>query len=297
MISNRIMLESACEFYFARYLEIISSEVALIKSGVGRSSDFTEPLHQIRTSSRRVMAVISAKNRFLNHHSGKSLEKLMRQLLNSSGRLRDLDVLIINVSDLLQDDISSSYYKSLSSYLYWLRQKREMSRLYLYESFKSTYDSRLTIAMDKLKARSCIGYEVESGNGYRLIEAAPAMFYTAAADIITVGRVIDKLHELRIKCKGFRYLLELFELAGIDSSRQQTEFKEIQDTFGKWRDDQVLLSQLNKFNKSKYKNEHDHLLQLFLSEREQLSRRRAEDAARLLEQGWFDSAFARMFLS
>lgn len=297
MINNSLMLESACDFYCTRYLDIISSEIAVINSCAEYSSDITESLHQMRTSSRRVMAVISAKNRFLNHHSGKSLEKLMRQLLKSSGRLRDLDVLIANVNELLNSGLDRRCSEDLSAYHQWLRQKREKGWPALHGSLSNSYDSRLASVMEELRARSCMGHDDKSGDGYKLTEAAPAMFYAAAADIIAVGRAGNKLHELRINCKGFRYLLELFELAGIDSSRQQNEFKEIQDIFGRWHDDQVLLSQLKKFSRSEYITEHAHLLKQYLSEREQLSRRRAEEAARVLEQGWFDSAFAGMFLS
>ncbi len=297
MTNNRLTLESACDFYCIRHLDIMRSVVGLIHSGDDSSADQTEMLHRMRTSSRRIIEILSAKNRFLQRDTGKSLQKHSRKLLKISGRLRDLDVQLNILNELIDQENGDKAGCALRDYQKWLGHQRDMSQLYLHGRLDNDLKSKLDKEAESLSTRSSIGYDTESCEAYTLIEAGPAIFYTAAADIIAAGRMRSQLHELRVKCKGFRYILELFELAGIDSAGFQAEFKELQDIFGSWHDDHALLKQLRKFSRS-CKCDHDavNTVGTLLAERERSSRKRAEEMAGKMEQSWFDSAFASMFL-
>ncbi|NLW11036.1 MAG: CHAD domain-containing protein [Clostridiaceae bacterium] len=298
MDDNRLLLKFACDYYCAGHLDIIGQEATAFVSGGISSDTQVESLHRMRTSSRRIIEITDAYNRFIQQKSGKNLSKSSRLLLKYSGALRNLDVLLIIVHNIQQtENRNEDEIAHLEDFRLWLLQQRKIKASELCECLDKDVLHMINRSAVRLELKFAIGYDHKSTVCHSLREAAAAIYYRSAADILAAGSSRDQLHALRIKCKGFRYLLELFELSGMDTYQAQSEFKVVQDIFGSWHDDHVLLQNLKKYRKEiDHKKDQNDILHHIFVEREKLSRSKAEEAANILTQQWFDSAFASVFL-
>lgn len=298
MDDNKILLNFACELYCAGHLEIIQREAASFVSGDISRETQAESLHHMRTSSRRIIEIIDAYTRFAQQKFGKRVRKPACLLLKSSSSLRNLDMMLMIVNDLQRErSRNEDEAPCLESFHTWLLQKRDNIISDFCEYLDKDICPLIERSAVKLDFKFMFGYDHKSTACYTLREAAAAIYFRSAADILAARSRCNRLHALRIECKGFRYLLELFELSGIDSYQAQSEFKTVQDIFGTWHDDYILLQNLSKYSKgTNDENNQKNCLKSVFVEREKVSRSKAEEVSENLSFQWFNSAFASMFL-
>ncbi len=182
-------------------------------------------VHRLRTSIRRVEAVLEELIPDLDRNQRKVL-KLLSRLRRRAGRVRDLDVQIVALRNLKVSDIPGHKAEILSSFSQ-LRLARE-------EKLRKALDRSTVLELRKRLKRvdrnlSALIHE----DFLPPLRLALRMFERLAAKNQTLSET--SLHQYRIEGKRARYIAEL---AG-DLPEAQTfvaHLKRMQDVLGEWHD-------------------------------------------------------------
>ncbi|MBY5944363.1 CHAD domain-containing protein [Photobacterium rosenbergii] len=242
-----VQLKPEVEIYLPTYHFLVNEFDHARKHELGIiRDDHEEFIHQYRVALRRSRALISLLKPLFRSKEKDILKDTLRQLMQHTNLMRDLDVFLINMEQyfsLLEhqhhkglirffDDIQSQRRKSLKTLKGWLKSGEYKSACnQVLTQLDSMRDNPTTEGKLRCKAtaHSMLWHQ------FKQIESQCHNIDTNSDDAI--------IHQLRIDCKKFRYLLEYFApiLASRDTKQQVDRLKTLQDTLGSFNDSSVQL--------------------------------------------------------
>ena len=209
--------------------------------------DHEEFIHQYRVALRRSRALISLLKPMFHRQEKEVLKETLRQMMQHTNLMRDLDVFLINMEQyfsLLEhqhhkglirffDDLQSQRRKSLKTLKGWLKSGEYKSACKQVLTQLDTMRDNPTLAGKvncETTAHSFLWHQ------FKQIESQCHNINIDSDDAI--------IHQLRIDCKKFRYLLEYFTpvLSTSDTKKQIAQLKVLQDKLGSFNDSSVQLS-------------------------------------------------------
>jgi CHAD domain-containing protein len=208
-----------------------------------------ESVHQMRVAYRQIRSVYHLLGDYLPHaYRHDNYTKTIKRTARRLGAVRDLDVLLKslksdNASDSIRKPIQRKHHKKLAALLKWLDDKD-------YQVFISAFHALIEQSIPLPTATH------NDHRPYQIGQILPHLIYAQLGVIRGYETVFDNasittLHELRIQCKHFRYLLEFFKsVLGEDIQPVITALKSLQDALGKLNDDYVALQILEPLKAS-----------------------------------------------
>ena len=201
-------------------------------------------IHQARVATRRVREALPLVTRGAQ---GRKLKKRVSGLTRALGRVRELDVALINLDELTADAaLQSEGIDVLRTIL-----KEERQRLY---ADMAEQVDRVDLQKLQRKALSAaarlVESEAEDASAKRLkavIKRAARRAVSLQAAIDNAGGIYlpDRLHEVRIAVKKLRYVLEIArELSRSRASARIRTLKSVQDLLGRMHDLEMLIARV-----------------------------------------------------
>ncbi len=171
-----------------------------------------EFLHKMRTSTRRLRAALRLCRGVVPKAENKALRGELSWLAGELGRVRDLDVMILELPRLLAAEHGHSAPPP-TALLAWLEDARDEARLPLGPALRSGRYDRLVASLAEAARPEHRGRKA-GRSAARLLQPRLAglleQVYAQAADI-TPASPDEQLHRLRILNKKLRYGCELAE--------------------------------------------------------------------------------------
>lgn len=187
-----------------------------------RSQPVAENVHQFRTNSRRVQAILEE---FGTEPTGKErkLLKSLSKLRKRAGQIRDLDVQIAALRDLKIGEAAEEKRELMGA----LNDERDHRA----EQLVRALDDGMVSELRKRLKAAATAHESRRPHGNPLATAL-RMFSRLAKE---ASPAEENLHQYRIRCKKIRYIAEL---AGDKPEAQRVveELKRLQDAIGEWHD-------------------------------------------------------------
>ncbi|MDM8528358.1 CHAD domain-containing protein [Anaerolineales bacterium HSG24] len=223
-----------------------------------RLGEDIEALHDMRVATRRMRAAFGLFGDCYVKADVKALQKGLKATARILGAVRDLDVFLEKLI-VYQQTLDETAQQELLSLIEYCQQRREQARVemlaYLelkqYAKFKKAFKKFVNTPGQGAKAvltNEPIPYQlrhVVSGLIYERYESVRAY------DPLLHNPPVERLHQLRISFKRFRYALEYFrELLGADGKSVIRQLKHIQDHLGDLNDASVASDFLEDFLKN-----------------------------------------------
>ncbi len=213
----------------------------------------TEFLHHYRVSLRKIRSVISLFKGVYDPEQTASLKDRFSALMAKTGRLRDLDVYLLERDDFyglvpetvhggldrmfkLFEAERSGELKKLRSHLRSDAYAAEM------KSLEKLFNKRKSLKPGPSADRHALDYAAKLiWKRYRKI--------CTIAQGITDATPDEEVHELRIQCKKLRYLMEFFQPLYSDKAIRSliASLKKLQETLGNFNDFAVQQESLQAF--------------------------------------------------
>ena len=201
-------------------------------------------IHQARVATRRVREALPLVTRGA---PGRKWKKRVSGLTRALGRVRELDVALMNLDELTADAaLQSEGIDVLRTIL-----KEERQRLY---ADMAEQVDRVDLQKLQRKALSAaarlVESEAEDASAKRLkavIKRAARRAVSLQAAIDNAGGIYlpDRLHEVRIAVKKLRYVLEIArELSRSRASARIRTLKSVQDLLGRMHDLEMLIARV-----------------------------------------------------
>lgn len=234
--------------------EIITTFIEVARQNeVGIIDDYdTEFLHDYRVSLRKVRSVISLFKGVYSPNATIKLKEEFADLMQVTGRLRDLDVYLLDRQNYF-NLVPASTHEGLNIMFDSFEKERTESHKMICKALKSKqYNKRIeslwnSIQNGEWKAGSLAESESHS--------FACAVILRRYKKVCKIARSIDEhtdddvVHELRIHCKKLRYLMEFF--TPLFSRRKLKSLikslKVLQDNLGRFNDYSVQQESLSVF--------------------------------------------------
>jgi CHAD domain-containing protein len=205
-----------------------------------RTADFDEAVHDLRTSSRRLMSTLEALGAFAGRRRAERLRDRVDAVLDASGNVRDLAVLASMLDEFGRSAALKPFRRELAE-----RRRRAAKKL----RGKLGRARLRAIRRDLRKLEGKVPRSVDRDDALaRVLETLKA----------TLGRVlktrraldptdVDSIHRTRVALKNLRYLSEETHplVPGIGPSDVETLHK-LQTTMGDLHDLEVLSSALSR---------------------------------------------------
>lgn len=199
----------------------------------GRAAgDACELVHQLRVATRRAAAAIQLYRPLIPRRDRKWFRRRLRDIRQAAGRVRDLDVLLLNrhTTDELPPDLLTRLGESRSEALGPLRSlNRDLE-----QGERLRRRSRRLIHKVRRRDEPIGERSLADWGAARLRREAERFFAAAPADLHDV----EALHRFRVRGKRLRYALELLAPAFPDHMKTETYplVVELQDRLGKIHD-------------------------------------------------------------
>jgi CHAD domain-containing protein len=232
--------------------EVIHAAIArsvrsyLLQVPYARLGDDPEGLHQARVALRRLRADLRTFAPLLDQNWVSELVLEARWLSDHLGVVRDADVRLAEVSQLMNEEPSISQIEAA-------RMRRVL------EDQRDTSRASLLDALGDPRCNSLYGLLVDAGSDPRTVpqaddpatESVPALLrrpwrkLNRAVGIIDSDSTYDDYHRVRIKAKQWRYAAEAVEpVIGKPARRMATAAKRIQKSLGDLNDAVVIRAHL-----------------------------------------------------
>jgi CHAD domain-containing protein len=201
-------------------------------------------IHQARVATRRVREALPLVTRGAQ---GRKLKKRVSGLTRALGRVRELDVALINLDELTADAALQS--EGIDVLRTILKEERQR----LYADMAEQVDR---VDLQKLQRKALgaaarlVESEAEDASAKRLkavIKRAARRAVSLQAAIDNAGGIYlpDRLHEVRIAVKKLRYVLEIArELSRSRASARIRTLKSVQDLLGRMHDLEMLIARV-----------------------------------------------------
>lgn len=194
-----------------------------------------EHVHQLRTTSRRIETLITAREKELANGAGK-LTKQLRRLRRQAGKVRDLDVQIAALRTVAVESITRDKARLMSQLERARRKRHQKLASTVQKEFDATLQKRAKKVQKQLES------VLADSTGPNYTRLALDRFSEAMRDFPALDE--DNLHKFRIACKRIRYLAELGD--GNDAAAIAAECKRAQDAIGEWHDWAMLTQRAEK---------------------------------------------------
>ena len=244
LIGKTRIVMSADEKAFKAANDIIRAQLVAARrqeDGIGADLD-SEFLHEYRVALRRVRSVISLFKGVYDEKQTADLKARFGAIMARTGRLRDLDVYLIE-RDRYLALVPEGFRPGIGKLFDMFAAQRDLehAKLTAYLDSKA-YEkemAKLEKLFDKTKALS----KGPESNRHAL-DYAKALIWKRYRKVCKIARGIDdatpdeQVHELRIECKKLRYLMEFFApLFGDAEVRKLIKaLKKLQDNLGNFND-------------------------------------------------------------
>lgn len=221
----------------------LTLRAAMLRNLPGTLEDIdSEFLHDLRVSVRRTRSLLSLMKKYLPPEDIAHFQTEFKWVGTVTGAVRDLDVYLLN-ADKYREMLPEELYPGLEWFIQALQRQRKRQLRLLREHLKSERFTQLAVDWEKFLLELPQRENNPSGEK-NCREAAEKIIRKRFKRILKNGSAItkdtsdDKLHELRIEGKKFRYILEffrsLFYAESVDSYLKQ--MKKLQNNLGDFND-------------------------------------------------------------
>lgn len=248
-----IALDPAAPIYQSTNLIIATFIQVARQNEAGIIADIdTEFLHDYRVSLRKVRSVISLFKGVYSADETIRLKKEFADLMQITGRLRDLDVYLLDRS-YYYSLVPSSTHAGLDIMFDAFADERRQ----LHKSIKKSLKAKAYKKQIESLTAACTGSRWQKGELWQ----EPSLHFGCTAilkrytKVCRIARTIkattpdETVHELRIHCKKLRYLMEFFTPL-FDRKKIKTLIKSLkilQDNLGRFNDFSVQQVSLTDF--------------------------------------------------
>ena len=218
-----------------------------------------EELHDMRVATRRMRAAIRVFGEYLDMNEINPFAKKLRRVGRTLGAVRDLDVFKQKTQAYI-DTLPPQRQDELEPLLSVMDEEHQKAREQMLSLFDSDYYERFKKRFAKfLKKPGAAALPAFGSRGellpQRIRHVFPAVLYQRFAAVWAYEALIkgpdmslERLHKLRIACKGLRYTLEFFrEVLHPDTAQLIEEIKALQDHLGDLQDAVVTCNILRDF--------------------------------------------------
>jgi CHAD domain-containing protein len=209
---------------------------------VGNRKKIDESVHDIRTSARRLLAVLAALGPFLEGKAARRLSRRVDSVLDRSGALRDLGVQL----DMLPKVRSSSSGPALRRLKKQLGRKHDRRARKLHRRLSREDVGRLRDDVRRLLKRSCRAKATlkASATDRAALQPGRQAFARLHESRLAVNpTALDTIHRMRIALKEFRYLMEAIgPLAPGVGEEELESLHKLQTSMGDLHDLEILSS-------------------------------------------------------
>lgn len=204
-----------------------------------------DSIHHARVTSRRLKAVIDLLKTTVSDELGRPFARSLRKLRKKFGPLRDVDVMLVHLSELRGKTSAAIAVDWISTQLIqrreelWRDAKRPKWRRRVSAGLAEWETIRAAFASQDIDWKSLV---TESAG-------AQLKAFSDSADLVLEQRGLkpdaaastSNVHDVRIAGKHLRYTLELMEPLGIAVPKTvMKSFKKLQEALGVWHDFVVL---------------------------------------------------------
>ncbi len=197
--------------------DIVSAHLSVARQnedGVVGDHD-TEFLHDYRVALRKIRSVISLFKGVYSVEQTATLTAAFSDLMTQTGRMRDLDVYLLDRQTYF-DLLPSSLHAGLTVMFDMFETERNAELAALSKRFRGKSYAKTIGCLQTLFSKP---KHLEQGPNADLHahEYACAVIWKRYRKVCTIAAAIDnetddeEVHELRIQCKKLRYLIEFFE--------------------------------------------------------------------------------------
>ena len=186
------------------------------------SVDDPDHIHDLRVASRRLESALKSFASLLPTNQRRRLKKQVRSIRRAAGQLRDLDVLLLQLT---KSPVDSGEEVVISA----LREERQLLAQDLTRRLSHEEQERLRRRLQDIAGSGCNGsYESTTG----LSEWAAAQVQPTSSRFLDAAQgdllKTKDLHQLRLRGKQLRYSLELFQTQ-LDRNRVSRALKALRD--------------------------------------------------------------------
>jgi CHAD domain-containing protein len=240
------MAEAGRKLMLSEFITMLAQEEG------ARTGEDIEHVHDMRVAIRRMRSVFKLLANYYNPKVIKPYRRGLRSVMQALGEVRDLDVMIHDLT-LFLPQMPPEQIRTMQSVIDSLDQRRGVARAELVKVLDSKAYRRLCqdfgvfLTTPEAGARPLEG-AVPVPN--RVRHVVPPMIYERLAEVRAYDAVLPTddmpmLHQLRIAFKGLRYTVSLFDkLMGPETGDFISELKAIQDHLGRLNDIAVAHAQL-----------------------------------------------------
>jgi CHAD domain-containing protein len=200
-------------------------------------------IHQARVATRRVRAALPIVTR---GSKGRKLARKVSRLTRALGTVRELDVGLMNLEELVSNEVVSS--DSIDLLRTILKEERQRHFVEMARSIDRTNLDRLQRKISNaVQNRLADGLATPAARLRPVIKRASRRAVALQAAIENAGGIYlpDRLHGVRIAVKKLRYILEIArELSRSRASARIRTLKEVQDLLGRMHDLEMLIMQI-----------------------------------------------------
>jgi len=219
-----------------------------------------EDIHDLRVSSRRIRTCLNIFGDYLPAKKNKIWLRDVKEITQSYGKVRDLDVQIDLVNQIYKTVDDRNIQPGLRRIRLRLNQKRKIRQAEMQQITKSVLENTSLIEMQAW-ANSVLEVELASDHsksplfqlGYKQIQKRLDEFLFFEVFLFDSSR-IEELHQMRIAAKRLRYALEVFsELYESKSDFALEISRQSQQYLGEIHDSDVWISFLPSFMEKEQK--------------------------------------------
>lgn len=209
-----------------------------------RTGEDIEDVHDMRVATRRIRSIFRLLGPYFKQSAIRPYTDELRRLARALGEVRDLDVLIEDISA-FQAALKANKRTDLQPALDALDQQRQLARQALIEVLDSRAYRRFVKDFSKFLTSSGEGVKSPDGVGVvpsQVRHVLPGMIHQRLAAVLAYDVVIHEadavtLHALRIEFKRLRYAISLFDdVLGTTISDFISVVKDVQDCLGHMND-------------------------------------------------------------
>jgi CHAD domain-containing protein len=224
--------------------KLLFSLLAVIKineDGVIKDID-TEFLHDFRVAIRRTRSILNLLKVIFNEGAVLPYKFKFASLAESTNKLRDYDVYLLNKDSYLQM-LPSHLHKGLNQFFINIKKRKKYEHRKLVQRLNSSsYREFISSWKEFLENNNDIFDGTNST--IPVIDLARKHIYNKSKKILKKGAKINRespdssLHDLRLDCKKLRYLVEFFSelFPKKDITILVNQLKKLQDCLGEFND-------------------------------------------------------------
>ncbi len=225
------------------------------EDGVRRDLD-TEFLHDFRVATRRARCALAEMKHVFPAETVQYLREELKWLGTRTGPVRDMDVYLLKMDD-YRAELPADARMHLEPLDAYLHRHHDSERRALIEALDSDRYRELVAKWSLLVKRRARDDASCTNASRPILSLASQRIWRTYRRVYKDGRAIDAttpaeaLHELRIRCKRLRYLLEFFRSLYPPEPLQQLigALKQLQDNLGDFNDFEVQQVKLQSFAK------------------------------------------------